>query len=146
MPCRRREYPCRILATSAVWVQLDSTVAAAFAGGASSSLLFRRAGVGRVRKDLSTPPEAPADRIWIQGLDDKAVLVIRREPGPEHAAFFRLGAPSSGVRGLGRTFGRLAVQFVLADDFLPDASFRHLHRMVEQRRAFGALVSCTTDG
>jgi hypothetical protein len=140
------EYPCRILSSLAVFVQLSEEGAAALAGGVQLAALFRRAGVGRVRKDLSIPLQPSADRIWIQALGGDAVLVLRRESGPDHAAFFRLGQLSDAARSLGHTFGSVGVEFVLADDFLPDAAFRHLQRLVELRRAWGAQIDCTADG
>jgi hypothetical protein len=140
------EYPFRMLSASSVHIQLVPDVAQVLAGGSELSTLFRRAGVGRVRKDLSTPLKPPADRIWIQALNRDPLLVWRRESGPDHAAFFRLQRLSQADRSVGTAFGRVPVLFVVADDFLPRASWQHFVQVVEQRQAFGALIACTEDG
>jgi hypothetical protein len=140
------EYPIRVLSTVGIYVQLTADVAQALAGGTALATRFRRTGIGRVRKDLSTPLEPAADRVWIQALNREALLVWRRESGPDHAAFFRLGQLSSGARTLADAFGRVAVLFIIANDFLPEASLQHMQQFVEQQRAWGALIACTADG
>jgi hypothetical protein len=73
-------------------------------------------------------------------------LFWRRDGGPDHAAFLRLGQLSSGARSLADTFGRVAVTFITANDFLPEAGLKHMQQLVEQQRAWGALLACTADG
>ena len=107
--------------------------------------MFRRAGVGRVRKDISIPLKPPADRVWVQALDSDAVLVLRRVIGPDHAAFFQLGQLTEGARRTGAG-SRLPVMFFEAEDYLPDARWAHMLQLVGEHRAWGALIACTRDG
>jgi hypothetical protein len=140
------EYPIRVLSTVGIYVQLTADVAEALAGGTALATRFRRTGIGRVRKDLSTPLEPAADRVWIQAVNREALLVWRRDTGPDHAAFFRLGQLSPGARSLADSFGQVQVLLVIANDFLPEASVRQMQQLVEQQDAWGALIACTADG
>lgn len=137
------EYPIQVRSHAGIEIQLSTEVAAILAGDVPLSTLFRRAGIGRVRKDFSTPLEPNADRVWIQAKLGDALLVLRRNDGPDHAAFFRLGELSQSVRA---SIFRDQVLFFLADDYLPDARWLRMLQLVHDQRAWGALIASTIDG
>ena len=137
------DYPIRVRSHGGIEIQLSPAVGAALAGDVPLSTMFRRAGIGRVRKDVSTPLEPDPDRVWIQAKLGHAVLVLRRGDGPEHAAFFRLGELDRNTRALS---SRSQVLFFLADDYLPEARWSRMLRLVREQEAFGALIASTIDG
>jgi uncharacterized protein with HEPN domain len=125
-----------------VEIQLSPDVGSAIGGSVPLSTMFKRAGIGRVRKDCSTPLEPRPDQVWIQAKLGEAVLVVRFG-GPDHAAFFRLGELSQSTRALGP---RNPVLFFLAEDYLPEARWSRMLQLVRDQKAWGGLVTSTIDG
>jgi hypothetical protein len=93
-------------------------------------------------------PGAPADRVWIQASQGDAVLVVRREDGPEHAAFFFLGSlGAANARRMAQGLGVVRVFIV----WLPTKSSTPYSREPGPRvgsttQRCGAVVSCTAEG
>jgi hypothetical protein len=92
--------------------------------------------------------QVPADRMWIQASQDEAVLVVRREDGPEHAAFFLLGAALAPIaKKIALGLGRVRVFFIVGDERLEAvlAKARPTGR-IDHPTMWGALVACTAQG
>ena len=134
------------LTGTAVYLQVTDETAGRLTAGRTMAQLVRWLGLGRVRKDLSTPLEARADRIWIQSVQDSAVLVLRLGDGPEDVAFFPLGELASGARAMAAGFGRVQVMVFVGDTFLPRATWRTLEELVSRQQAWGGLVAYTDAG
>jgi hypothetical protein len=131
------------LSDSEVFVRISDSVANELTAGAGMTKFARRAGFGRGTE----LPGAPADRVWIQASQGDAVLVVRREDGPEHAAFFFLGSLGAGARRMAQGLGVVQV-FIVADDEELDAVLTRARPMgrIDHPAMWGAVVSCTADG
>jgi hypothetical protein len=126
-----------------VFIRISDAVAHELTAGAGMASFARGTGFGQG----SELTQVPADRVWIQASQDEAVLVVRREDGPEHAAFFSLGplAPTAKKMALG--LGRVRVFFVVGDEKLEAvlATARPTGR-IDHPAMWGALVACTAQG
>lgn len=128
------------LSDAEVYIRISDAVAHELTAGAGMASFARRTGFGQ--GSALTP--VPADRVWIQASQDDAILVIRREDGPEHAAFFYLGplAPTAKKMALG--LERVRLFLVVGDEELEAvlATARPTGR-IDHPAIWGALVACT---
>lgn len=136
----RVEHPIRVLSSLGIFLQIEPNVASVIARGMELPALFRRLGVGRVRKDGSTPLEPPLHRIAVHDVDAEAALVWNPGEDPATRTVFRLGRLSAATVHLAATFARVSVQIYIATDFLPEARWERSRQLIEQRSAFGAMV------
>lgn len=137
-----KKHPYRYLADTGLSIQVDEATAAAVGIDAR---LCRRLGLGRVRKDWSTPLYPPAERIWIQDALQRPTLVLRPQED-QPIVFFPL--PEQTRPAWGATVARVDIvltTLVIGDEFLPAATGRGLERARIAKRAWGGLVAATTE-
>jgi hypothetical protein len=115
----------------------------AFAALGQFPKYLRSVGLGKLRKDMSTPLMAPSDQIWVQSAQDSATLVMR-PPGSE-PAFFRIGYLGLGALRMARGT-HLGVLFLIGTNVLPGPTMRAESRAGMAGKAWGGLVSCTAAG
>jgi len=127
---------------SAVYIRISDSVADVLTAGAGMTRFTRRTGFGRG----SELPQPPADRVWIQASQCDAVLVVRREDSPEHAAFFALGPLGATARRLAPSIG-VQVFIVVGEEDLA-AVLRRTRPMgrIDHPAMWSALVACTAEG
>lgn len=103
----------------------------------------RSLGLGRLRKDLSLPLMPPADRVWIQSVQDNATLVTcPLGCGP---AFFLLGPLGVGALRMART-GMVPTLLFVGTDVLRSPTMRQEARAGMAGKAWGGLIACTDTG
>jgi hypothetical protein len=129
--------------TAAVWIELSDDTASVLG---AEPRFWRHLGLGRLRKDLSTPLDAEPERIWIQASQGEAVLVLRPEGQEETPVFFLIGPLGEGAQNLARTFESVSLTFFVGSGFLPRPTMRGLDIAVAEKRAWGGLVACTPEG
>jgi hypothetical protein len=126
-----------------VFIRISDAVAHELTAGAGMASFARTTGFGQG----SEMTQVPADRVWIQASQGEAVLVVRREDGPEHAAFFLLGPLAPVAKKIALGLEHLRVFFVVGDERLDEvlATARPTGR-IDHPAMWGALVACTAEG
>jgi hypothetical protein len=126
-----------------VFIRISDAVARDLTAGAGMASFARRTGFGQG----PALTQVPADRVWIQASQGEAVLVVRREDGAEHAAFFFLGPLAPTARKMALGLGRVRVFFLVGDEKLEAvlATARPTGR-IDHPTMWGALVACTAQG
>jgi hypothetical protein len=116
----------------------------AFAALGEFPRYLRSLGLGRLRKDLSLPLLPPADKIWIQSVNDDAVLVMRPQGAPP--AFFVVGPLGAAALRSAGALQLVAVLLFVGTDVLPAPTARMEARAAMAGRAWGGNVACTDAG
>jgi hypothetical protein len=132
-----------VVSDAEVFIRISDAVAHELTAGAGMASFARMTGFGQG----SELTQVPADRVWIQASQGEAILVVRREDGPEHAAFFFLGPLAPTARKMALGLERLRVFFVVGDEKLETvlATARPTGR-IDHPTMWGALVACTAQG
>jgi hypothetical protein len=139
-------YACPYFADSGLWIQIPDQAAGELGGNAGMHRWARTLGMGRVRKDGSTPLEPPPDRIWVQRAFGDATLVTRHDASETGYAYLRLGElPRTAKTQLAIT-SRLQTRLFVSADFLPAALWSVEQTLIAAGQAWGALVSATIEG
>jgi hypothetical protein len=145
VPAAQSQAELRVRDCSEVWIEVRPTLVEVLTGGVPMQLFCRRIGLGRVRRDGSTPLRPSHDGVWIQAVQGEAVLVMRRGPGEDYA-FVPLGELTPKSREHAAVFGYLRILLLVSDTFMDRPTWRAMNDLVASQQAWGGLVTCIEEG
>lgn len=146
VPAAGEQTELKVRDGSELWIEVPAALVAVLTGGVPMQLFCRRIGLGRVRKkDRSTPLRPSHDGVWIQAVQDQAVLVMRRGSGEDYA-FVLLGELTQTSRVQAAVFGYLRVLLLISDSFMARPTWRAMNELVASQNAWGGLVTCIEEG